>query len=81
MTAMTHKTEIPMRGQYTIKMTMTTGDASLELQVGSEGFAAIPDSTYTADAIFNVDVGAGDVRCVITGDAVVYATPIYNSPL
>ena len=74
--SMPHNAEILLRGRYTIKMTMTTGSASLELQIGSEGFSLIPDTSNTASTVFNVDVGGGEVRCVITGDAVVIATPI-----
>ena len=64
------------RGRYCVKMIMTTGDARLSWQVGSEAFADIPDTIKTATTGFEVVLPSCQLKSVITGDAVVSITLI-----
>lgn len=65
-----------LQGPYTIKVIIGSGSAHLESQLGAEEFMMIPDTDKTASSIYNINISASKVRCVITGDAVVYASPM-----
>ncbi len=74
-----HNEEKTLRGDFAVKMDMTTGDASLEMQIDGEGFSTIPDSTQTSTTSFGLTgLGTCKVRAVLTGDAVVFVTPSSN---
>ncbi len=83
---LTHNKAVKVRGNYTVKITMTSGDVTLEIQLSDEGFFPIADadgvSVFTQTTILNIsDLGECEIRAVITGDAVVIASPSYDKPL
>ncbi len=76
-----HNEEKTLRGDFTVKMVMTTGDALLEMEIDDEGFDPIPDTTQESTTSFGLTgLGVCKVRAVITGDAIVYVVPSSNVP-
>ncbi len=84
---LTHNEEVKIRGNHTVKITITAaGSASLEVQLLDEGFDPISDdegnSVFTETTTLNTsNLGECWIRAVITGDAVVLASPCYDKPL
>ncbi|MCP4473496.1 MAG: hypothetical protein GY821_02785 [Gammaproteobacteria bacterium] len=77
-----HNVGRELRGDFTVKMVMTTGNASLEMQIDGEGFHTIPDTTQTSTTSFDLTgLGVCDVRAVITGDATVHIAQSSNVPI
>ncbi|MCP4487784.1 MAG: hypothetical protein GY820_10775 [Gammaproteobacteria bacterium] len=65
---------------------MSSGDVTLEVQLLDEGFDPISDdegnSVFTETTTLNTsNLGECWIRAVITGDAVVLASPCYDKPL
>ncbi len=68
-----------VQGSFTIKMIMSAGSASLEVQFSDEGFHPLADddgnTVFTTTTVFNTgNLGHCEIKAVLTGDATVFAT-------
>ena len=65
------------KGDYNYKVVASTGTSTLQYQVADEGFSDIPSSLVTDTSTgVTVELPDCDIQAVITGDAVVYLSPI-----
>lgn len=58
-------------GEYSYIVTATTGTAKLQVETGASDWTDVPDtSTTNADLLKTIKI-SGNVKAVITGDAIV----------
>lgn len=75
MAQLTNDKTAALNGEYSYKVYIGTGTAKLQMRDGNEAWTDVPDTSVSASAGKTLKF-AGEVKAVLTGDAVVYLNEI-----
>ena len=68
---LTNEKTAQINGEYSYKVYMSSGSAKLQMRDGNESWTDIPDTSVTSST-GKIIKFAGELKAVLTGDAVVY---------